>query len=110
MAYLKFVGSGRIKKVLAKGIPSGMLGELVEALSLMVVGKDGSDENDETKFVCKVLSAIVSVSGFAMETMFLSSADRKRVRDTLAALDASESCDPAKVASVRTAFNFENEA
>ena len=73
------------------------------------VGKDGSDENDETKFVCKVLCAIVSVSGFAMETMFLSSADRKRVRDTLAALDASETCDPAKGGSCAHRFNFENE-
>ena len=109
VAYLKFVGSGRIKKVLAKGIPSGMLGELVEALSVMVVGKDGSDENEEAKFVCKLLSAIVSASGFPMETMFLSSSDRKRVLDMLAALDAAKSCDPDKVAAVRTAFNFENE-
>ena len=106
--YLRFVGSGRLKKVLAKGIPSGMLGELVEALSFMVVGKDdgGSDENDEAKFVCKVLGVIVAVTGFAMETMFLSANDRARVHDMLAALDASASCEAAKVAVVRNAFNF----
>ena len=112
--YLRFVGSGRLKKVLAKGIPSGMLGELVEALSSMVVGKGGgggggggggSDENDAAKFVYKVLRVIVGVMGFAMETMFLSAADRARVHDMLA-LDASASCDAAQVEAVRTAFNF----
>ena len=49
---------------------------------------------------------IVGVMGFAMETMFLSAADRARVHDMLAALDASASCDGAQVEAVRTAFNF----
>ena len=44
-----------------------------------------------------------------METMFLSSADASECVIHWQ-LDASESCDPAKVATVRTAFNFENEA
>ncbi len=141
-AYLRFVGSARIKKVLAKGIPSGMLGELVEALATMtdqvvaaaaaagaatgaeeaagaagaaaeqtLAAAGGGKKPKVSKrgpvFVCKVLVSICAAVGFAMETMFLSEKERKRVQGMLSGLEATGKCPEAELATVREAFNFD---
>ena len=73
-------------KIFASGLPSGMLGTLLETLHTM-----GSEENMDPAtalFVVQVLKTFTVAPGFAMETMFLSKEEKSLVHDTLAMVQA----------------------
>jgi len=84
--YMRRVGVKRMAKIFASGLPSGMLGTLLETLHTM-----GSEENMDPAtalFVVQVLKTFTVAPGFAMETMFLSKEEKSLVQDTLAMVQA----------------------
>jgi hypothetical protein len=85
--YMRSVGIKRMKKIFASGLPSGMLGSLLETLHAMC-----SEENFSPTdlFVVNVLTVLKSAPGFAMETMFLSKGERATVQETLSIVSADK--------------------
>jgi hypothetical protein len=87
-SYFRDVGTKRFQKLFANGLPSGMLGSLLDTLHSMCSTENVTPE--DTLIVVEMLKVLKSAPGFEMETMFLDAKERSRVQETLRAVAAEQ--------------------
>lgn len=87
-SYFRDVGTKRFQKLFANGLPSGMLGSLLDTLHSMCSTENVTPE--DTIIVVEMLKVLKSAPGFEMETMFLDAKERSRVQETLRAVAAEQ--------------------
>ena len=116
VTFLRWLGHERITQLFANGFPSGMLGELMDALwhtakemETETIASDGSlpeGAMSMPEFICSCMCGFASATGFTMETMFLSKNDKQLVVEILDILSHSE-CPPEKLQVVRDRYAFD---